>query len=55
MNKAFPKFEKFILNYINEMGKTSGGFISIVNSDTIEDGNPKIIGQTAESIRYSGG
>lgn len=45
MNKAFPKFEKLFLNYINEMGETSGGFISIVNSGTIEEGNPKIIGQ----------
>ncbi len=45
MNKTSPELEKLFLKYIDEMGETSGGFIGFVNSNTIKEGNPKIIGQ----------
>ena len=45
MNKTSFKFEKLFSKYINDMGETPGGFISIVNLKTIEEGNLKEIGQ----------
>ena len=48
MNKTSPEFEKLFLTYINKMGETPGGFIGVVNSDTIEKGNPKEIGQSLQ-------
>lgn len=48
MNKSSPAFEKLFLTYIKDMGETSGGFISIVNPDIIEEGNPKKIGRALQ-------
>lgn len=45
MNKTSPELEKLFLTYIKDMGETSGGFIGIVNLNTIEEGNIKEIGQ----------
>ena len=45
MNKTSPELEKLFLTYIDKMGETPGGFIGITNLKTIEEGNPKEIGQ----------
>lgn len=45
MDKTSLKLEKLFLKYISDIGETPGGFIGIIDSDTIAEGNPKRIGQ----------
>ena len=40
-----PQIEKLFLEYMEEIGEKSGGFMGILDSDHLTEGNPKTLGK----------
>jgi len=42
--------EKLFLKYIRDMGETPGGFIGLLNPETLEEGDPKKLWRQIQTV-----
>ncbi|WP_414469207.1 hypothetical protein [Methanobacterium sp. ACI-7] len=46
---TLPNIERLFLEYIEDMGESPGGFISILKPEHLENGDPKTLGKQIQS------